>query len=131
MKQSLLISRLMLAGCFVTLAGCANRGPAPMYMWESFPRQQYDVLLHQGFSPEEQIRVLEAHAEKARGADAALPPGFRAHLGMLHLNAGNPEQARQLWMAEKASFPESAAYIDRLLKRLEAPAKTATSENPA
>ena len=123
--------RLLLGGCIALLAGCAQRGPAPLYMWEAFPRQQYAALLREGAGAEEQIRTLEAHAEKARGAQAALPPGFRAHLGMLHLSVSNVDQARQLWLAEKAAFPESAPYMDRLLKRLNAPAKSAKNENPA
>jgi len=66
---------------------------------------------------------MEAQAEKARAAGASLPPGFRAHLGMLKLSAGDADQARQLWQAEKTAFPESAPYMDQLLKRLDAPAK--------
>lgn len=71
---------------------------------------------------------MEAHAEKARAANAALPPGFRAHLGMLKLSAGDADQARQMWQAEKLAFPESTPYMDQLLKRLDAPAK---KYNPA
>jgi hypothetical protein len=102
-------------------------------MWEAFPRQQYDVLRREGVSPESQIQALEAHAEKARAANAALPPGFRAHLGMMHLATGNVAAARQMFQAEKVAFPESAAYIDSLLKRMEGQAspKTAVTENPA
>lgn len=111
------IRRLALGGCLVVFAGCATR-PAPLYMWDTFPEQQYEVLLHNGYSPEEQIRALEAEAEKARAANAALPPGFRAHLGMLQLSVGNVDQARDLWQAEKTAFPESAAYMDHLLKKL-------------
>ena len=97
-----------------------------MYLWETFPRQQYDTLLRNGASPDEQILVLQAHAEKARALGSALPPGFRAHLGMLHLAAGNPDEARRLWLAEKATFPESTMYMDQLLKRLDAQTKTAS-----
>ena len=71
---------------------------------------------------------MEAHTEKARAANAALPPGFRAHLGMLKLSAGAADQARQMWQAEKLAFPESTPYMDQLLKRLDAPAK---KYNPA
>ncbi len=132
MNRSRWVTRLALAGCIAALAGCATKGgPGPLYMWESFPRQQYDTLLREGYSPDEQIRLLEAHAEKARGANAALPPGLRAHLGMLHLGAGNAGRARDLWTAEKAAFPESAAYMDQLLKKLDAPAKSPKTENPA
>jgi hypothetical protein len=102
------------------LAGCAQRGPGPLYLWESFPRQQYETLLRNGVPPEGQIADMEAHAEKARARGAALPPGFRAHWGMLMLASGDAGRARELWQAEKAAFPESAPYIDQLIKRLEA-----------
>jgi hypothetical protein len=99
------------------LAGCAQTS-APLYMWETYPRQQYAYLLHEGMSPDQQINEIEAHAEKARAANAQLPPGLRAHLGMLYLSVGNPGRAMELWNAEKAAFPESTPYMDQLLKRL-------------
>ena len=116
----------------LALLGCVQ-APKQLYMWEAFPRQQYEVLLRAGVSPESQIQALEAHAEKARAANNALPPGFRAHLGMLHLATGNAATARQMWQAEKVAFPESGAYMDTLLKRLDGlpPSKTAVTEKPA
>ncbi len=125
------IRQIALASCIAVLAGCATQGPAPLYMWETFPRQQYDALLGVGFDPAEQIRLLEAHAEKARGANAALPPGFRAHLGMLHFGAGNVGRARELWQAEKIAFPEATTYMDQLLRRLDGLAQQAATESPA
>jgi len=102
-----------------------------MYMWESFPRQQYDFLVREGATPDEQIQALEAHVENARSENAALPPGLRAHLGMLYLNAGNPDRARALWQAEEAAFPESAPYMDKLIERLNSSTKTAKAARPA
>lgn len=132
MNGALRMRRLIVAGCIAALAGCATRQP-PLYSWETFPRQQYDVLLRSGTaSPDAQILALQAHAEKARAAGAALPPGFRAHLGMLQLAVGNADQARAMWQAEKLAFPESTPYMDQLLKRLDAPETTkAKSERPA
>jgi len=98
------------------LVGCAQ--PKTLYLWEAFPRQQYDILLREGASPDDQILVLQSHAEKARATGATLPPGFRAHLGMLYLSMGNGDEARNLWEAEKTAFPESTSYMDQLLKRL-------------
>lgn len=122
--------RLALGGVIAILAGCAHR-PGPMYMWEAFPKQQYEALQREGASPEDQIRALQAHAEKARAAGAALPPGLRAHLGMLYLATGNAVQAREAWNAEKTAFPESAPYMNQLLKRLDAPAAAAKTGSPA
>ncbi len=110
------------------LAGCAQKGPGPLYMWEAFPKQQYEALRRGGTPASDQITALEEHAQKARAAGAALPPGFRAHLAILKLSVGNPDEARQLLLAEKAAFPESAPYMDQFLKRLDV---TASKENPA
>lgn len=111
----------------VTVVGCAQKGPGPLYMWEAFPKQQYEALLRAGAPAGDQIAALEAHAEKARAAGAALPPGFRAHLAILKLSVGNSDEARRLLVAEKTAFPESALYMDQFLKRLDAPAN---KENP-
>ena len=106
------------------LQGCAH-GPAPMYAWGKFPHQQYDTLRGDGESPAEQVQELEQQSQAALASHTALPPGFRAHLGLLYLDAGNQDKARELWTAEKSAFPESSPYMDQLLHRLDAPVKTA------
>jgi len=130
MKGSRVARSLGALTALLVFAGCAQRTP-PLYMWETFPRQQYEVLVRAGGSVDEQILKLETHAEKAKAASAALPPGFRAHLGMLYLNAGNADKAREFWLAEKQSFPESSPYMDQLLKRLNPSATTAKTGSPA
>jgi hypothetical protein len=102
------------------LAGCA---PAPkrLYHWEGFQDQLYEYFKADRSSPEEQLRVLGAQVEKARARGAALPPGFRAHLAMLYLRLGRDGEAKQELEAEKANFPESAQYMDFLLKRMTVP----------
>jgi len=122
-KAASLTRCLALGACIALLAGCAHKTRPPLYQWDTFPRMQYDTLLRSGVTPVEQVAAMEAQSEKARAAGAALPPGFRAHLGMLKLSAGDADQARQLWQAEKVAFPESTPYMDQLLKRLDAPAK--------
>ena len=112
------ITWLGMACAGLLLSACV-KPPASLYMWESFPRQQYETLLGEGTSANDQIQALEAHAAKARGENAALPPGFRAHLGMLYMGAGNVDRARELWIGEKEAFPESTPYMDQLLKRLQ------------
>lgn len=110
--------RLLPLAAALLLSACAAPNK-PLYSWEGFPRQQYEVLQRSGLDANAQIQAMLAHAEKARGAGAALPPGFRAHLGMLQLSVGAAEQARANWQAEKVAFPESAPYMDQLLKRLD------------
>ena len=111
---------LALAGA-AALVGCATPTP-PLYLWGEFPKMQYEALRANGTPSAQRMVDIEAHREKAAAAHAALPPGFRAHLGMLKLANGDAGQARALWQAEKTAFPESTPYMDQLLKRLDAPA---------
>jgi hypothetical protein len=127
-KQLRYVGLMVLAASSI---GCAQKGPPPLYMWENFPQVQYQALLRESPSTDDQVRLLEAHMEKARGAQAALPPGLRPHLALLHLNAGRIDQARELLAAEKLAFPEAAAYVDQLLKRVDGMAKPATDKVPA
>jgi hypothetical protein len=99
------------------LVGCAQ-APKPLYQWDGYQRQIYDHFKGDGSSPTEQLSVLQAQAEKSRAVGAALPPGFRAHMGLLYLQLGRAGEARQMLEAEKLAFPESTQYMDFLLKGL-------------
>ena len=132
MTTSRSLRRLALGGCVALLSACATKPPPPLYLWEAFPKQQYEVLQRtDGSVPADQLLAMQAHAAKATASNAALPPGFRAHLGMLKLSVGDAGGAREAWLAEKAAFPESAPYMDQLLKKLETPrSDIKTKENP-
>lgn len=125
-------SRVMATAMLLALSACASQ-PKPMYSWEEFPAIQYQLLLEDVADPAAQIDALHAQTEKARAESLPLPPGFRAHLAMLELAAGDAADARRLLLEEKAVFPESSIYMDQLLNRLASPAPAAGdgSENSA
>jgi hypothetical protein len=102
----------------LALGGCAQ-APRPLYHWDRYQTSLYEHFKADGKGPDEQLRALQAQAEKARGLGAALPPGFRAHLAMVYLQLDRPDEARAQLEAEKAAFPESARYMDFLLARLD------------
>lgn len=102
------------------LAGCVQ-APKSMYQWDKFQPQLYQHFKGDGSGPAEQLLVLEEQAQKAQAEGRPLPPGFRAHLAMIYLRLGQQEQARVQLESEKASFPESAHYMDFLLKRMSSP----------
>lgn len=99
----------------ITMIGCANR-PKPLYQWEGYQRQVYDYLKREGASPSEQLAAMQEQVDKSRADAAALPPGFRAHVGLLYLQLGRLEEAQSMFMAEKTTFPEATTYMDFLLK---------------
>jgi hypothetical protein len=108
---------LAAAALCAALVGCGH-APRPLYHWDGFQGQLYEHFKSQGSGPDDQLRAMDAQAQKARAAGAALPPGFRAHMAMLYLRLGRDDEARAQLEAEKLSFPESAPYMDFLLKNM-------------
>lgn len=97
------------------LAGCAA-GPKPLYQWEGYQPQVYEYF--KGEPKEKQVAELERGLEKIKSTNGATPPGYHAHLGMLYSGLGKDDQMVQEFQTEKALFPESAAYIDFLMKNV-------------
>ena len=101
----------------LTLVGCAAPKQS-LYQWGDYENQVYALYNDPGKSPvESQIEKLEADYQKARSTNKAVPPGFHAHLGYLYFKAGKDDQAFQSFQTEKALFPESGVYMDRILSK--------------
>ena len=97
------------------LTGCVTR-PQPLYHWGDYQPHVYGHFTKDK-SPQEQIAGLEAGLEAARASGKPVPPGYLGHLGILHAQSERPEQMRKYFEAEKNQYPESAAYIDFLLRK--------------
>lgn len=104
----------------LTLGGCAAR-QQPLYYWGNYQSEVYAYFKGET-GPEDQILALEADRERARAEGKALPPGFDAQLGLLYGKTGRTDQLVKSFDAEKARFPEGAAYMDFLLKHQKQPA---------
>lgn len=106
------------------LAGCAST--PTLYNWGPYQDQVYAHFKNE--PPEKQIEVLEKHVQETRAKGRQLPPGYRAHLGLLYEKAGRGGDFVTALEQEKSAFPESAAYIDKILEKFKTkplPAKTA------
>ncbi len=109
---------LILAAASATLlAGCAT--PQTIYGWGSYEELVYaSYLSPQDVPAEKQVEILEKDYQLARSTNKRLPPGWHAHLATLYYQLGKTDQARQELLTEKAEFPESAQFVDRLLANL-------------
>lgn len=97
------------------LSGCQSI--QPLYHWGSYEPLTYAALVKsEKVSLEEQRLHLEHDLEVARAKDRSIPPGMYAYLAYLCLNLGDGESAHAYFELEKASFPESSAFIDRLMQ---------------
>ena len=112
------MSRAVLLALLMLLAGCAE---PTVYSWGHYEALIYATYAAPGsMPPERQIELLEQDYQKARSEDKPVPPGFHAYLGYLYYAIGRADQARQEFETEKARFPESTVFMDRLLSRLTA-----------
>ena len=105
------------AGVAVGSAGLAgSSAPKPLYQWEGYQPQVYQYF--KGEAKEAQVAELERGLEKIKATNGAVPPGYHAQLGMLYSGLGKDDQMVQEFNTEKALFPESATYIDFLMKNV-------------
>lgn len=109
------------------LAACVQQ-PKPMYSWQAYEPTVYAYLKDDGADYAAQAQVLEQNVETARSANVALPPGFRAHLGMLYLKMGEDSKAVEQLQGEKLAFPEGSPFMDFLLRNT---AKPDTKSEPS
>ncbi len=97
-----------------SLTACVSQ-PKPLYHWGSYQTQVYERFEQQS-DPQAQIAALEESIQEARATGADVPPGFHAHLGLLYAEVGKADQVRQQFETEKTLFPESATYMDFLMR---------------
>ena len=109
-----------LVALFLPLALLAGCTPRPtLYAWGHYEGLIYTSYAKPGQEPpEKQIELLEQDYQKARSDNQPVPPGWHAHLGYLYYQVGKADQAKQEFETEKATFPESAVFMNRLLARL-------------
>ncbi|ROH93770.1 DUF4810 domain-containing protein [Stagnimonas aquatica] len=99
----------------LTTAGCVTP-PQQLYYWGNYQPETYSYFKNSE-TPQEQIVNLEKTVQEAQAANRSLPPGFSAHLGMLYLASGQADKAQSAFQMEQTRFPESAAYMDFLLRK--------------
>ena len=109
---------LSLACLFATsLTACVTTSQRPpLYYWGDFQEQQYAFLKGEK-GPEDGILALEKIRTEASSKGLAVPPGLMAQLGVYYGMTGRSDRFEECLEAEKTQFPESATYVDFLLKK--------------
>ncbi len=100
------------------LSSCAPR--QTLYFWGHYEEVLYRSYAKPGEGgPEKQIEKLEQDYQVARSQQKPMPPGWHANLGYLYYQTGKLDEARQEFKTEKAAFPESTVFMDRLLAKFQ------------
>ncbi|MCC4634771.1 DUF4810 domain-containing protein [Xanthomonas dyei] len=116
MKKMSYARRCLSVCALLALTACAHQS-ASLYQWGSYQDQVYSHF--KGGSPEQQIQALEKDMQVMQSSNKSTPPGLRVHLGMLYAETGNDSKAQENLIAEKAQYPESATYVDLLMKKFQ------------
>jgi hypothetical protein len=105
----LLLAALLLAGC---------QTAKPLYYWGNYEATLYQIYRNPGkSSPAEVAAKLEEDLTKAAAKNLQPNPGLHAQLGFAYYQMGKIDAAQKEFAAEKALFPESAVFIDRMLAK--------------
>ena len=97
----------------IALCGCATH--TQRYTWGS-----YDPSLYAYYKdPAKEAALEQALAASISAADShqgQVPPGIYAEYGYLQLQQGKNSIAVEFFNKEKAQWPESAVFMDRMIK---------------
>jgi hypothetical protein len=111
--KTLCAAAALLAACVLT--GCANKTP-PLYQWEGYQGSVDMYLRDSQLSPDAQVQLMESGLKKITAEGGRVPPGYRAHLGLLYAHQGKLDEFAEMVQLEKKQYPESGAFMDFLLR---------------
>lgn len=113
MKPILRRSLLVLLAA-IGLTACATQ---ERFTWGSYDTSLYAYSKH----PDRLLqyeKALQEAIESGR-ANGHLAPGLQAELGYCYLGEGKRTEAIEQFKAEMASFPESTAFMTRILTQIQ------------
>ena len=107
------------AASILLFASCAST--PVMYNWETYTNSTYQYI--KAGDEDSNTALLEVYQKILDGqADTirqTVPPGVCADYGYMLVKGGKTEEGKALLLKEKELYPESAAFIDSIIRRIE------------
>ena len=100
-------------------AGCSSHNTA-LYNYSNYSESYYaDVKAHNAESQLQLQKSIEEAIENAKDSQSGrVAPGLYANLGYIYLKEGQNKKAIENFKKEKALYPESAKFMDRMIKKV-------------
>ena len=119
MIKSKYITFLMVFIISFLVVGCG--GPKPLYVYNDYNDKYYAFKknLDQESMLELQKSIEESIANADESQSGRVAPGMYANLGYIYLKQGNAKKALENFKKEKATYPEAAHFMDRMIKKVE------------
>ena len=104
--------------CAATLAGLAAAAMAgcgsSIYQWSG-----YEGSIAAFYADGDEVLVGQIRSLSNRAGGGRVPPGMLAHLAYFYYLNGNTTAAAEYLRAEKETFPESAHFVDFILRQVQ------------
>ena len=109
---------LFLAAGLLCLAGCA---PKPLYTWGKYQDASHKYVKNNTEKDADALiktyQYIIDHPKN--GKRQVAPPGICADYGFLLVQKGRVEEGLKLMRMEIALYPESAVFVEAIIKKLE------------
>lgn len=117
MRKQGLLCAMLVAGALFT--GCAN-APQPLYSWGNYvdSSTKYGMQGHEKEVVEKHMAELKKIIDESATLKKRVAPGLYAEYGQILFESGKRENAKQYFMLEKSTYPESNVFIDQVMKKL-------------
>lgn len=120
MRNSMNGRMLLSVAMVFVVTGCAST-PDPLYNYGDYSDSYYSYKKDAGDESALKLqKSIELAIEEAgQSRSGRVPPGMYANIGYLYLKGGDPVKAVDSFRKEKSTYPESAHFMDRIIKKVE------------
>lgn len=114
------IKLLILVALAFFIGGCTHQ-PTALYEYGDYSESYYADKKNMSEESTLKLQMSMEQAIQMRGESISgrVPPGIYANLGYMYLKSGNPNKAIANFQKEKSTYPESAHFMDRLIKKVD------------
>ena len=91
-----------------------------LYNWRGYQEASYQYMKTNTEQDLEKLLVRYQYLiDNQKGGRTVVPPGIYADYGFLLVKQGRVEEGIKLMKMEVALYPESAVFVERIIKRIE------------
>lgn len=107
---------ILVAVLVVMLSACSEQ---TLYSWYNYNEALHVYSKKQTHEAKADVlNNLERILKKQRGTRKTVPPGIYAERAYIYIQNGEIEQAKAYLIKERDAYPESAVFINQILKQL-------------
>ena len=100
------------------LSSCTTQ--KPLYSWSNYQEASYQYMKSNTEQDLDRLLTRSQYIiDHQKGLRKTVPPGVYADFGFLLLRRGRTEEGLKLMRMEVALYPESAVFVERIIKRIE------------